>query len=118
MTERSAPALLLDGDADQAAPFGPGAIVVAHAWIPEQVVQYEPGMTAPLTNATIGNDLFLGSNALPFIQGTQFLRRPEGAIFTNCHRPGNIGRARNMPTPLRPFLGQMRRGEQLPAIFS
>src|SRR6266852_1225376 len=118
MTERSTPTLLLDGDADQAAPFGPGAIVVAYCRIPEQVVQHEPGVTAAFTNATVGHHFFLGGNPFAFVQGTQFLRWFESAIFADGQRPGNVDRPRNVPSPLCAFLGQVRRGEQLPAIFT
>src|SRR5260370_32850093 len=118
MTEYSAPALLLDGCANQAAPFGPGAIIVTYCRIAEQVVQHEPGMAAALANATIGHHFLLRSNPFAFVQGTELIRRFEGAIFADGQRPGNIGRARDVPTSLRALLGQVRRGEQLPAKFS
>ena len=38
--------LFFDGRADQAAPLGPGTIVVAYPGVAQQVVQHEPGMAA------------------------------------------------------------------------
>ena len=61
--------LFFDGRADEAAPLGPGAIVVAHIRVAQQVGQHEPGVAAALADTTIGNDLFVGSDALSFIQG-------------------------------------------------
>src|SRR5260370_28846645 len=101
MTEYSAPALLLDGCANQAAPFGPGAIIVTYCRIPEQVVQHEPGMAAALANATIRHHFLLHSNPFAFVQGTEPIRRLVGAIFAAGLRPSIISRARNIPPSLR-----------------
>src|SRR5579871_400076 len=109
--------LLLDRDANQAAPLGPGPIIVAHARIAQQIVQYKPGMAAALPNATIGHHLFVRRDTLACIQHAQFLRWLEGAIFLDGHRPGNVGRPWNMPPALRAFLGQMCRSKQLTTIF-
>ena len=57
--------LFLDGSVDQAAPLGPGTIVVADIFIAEQVVQHKPGVAAALANAAVGDDVLLGSDALP-----------------------------------------------------
>src|SRR5947209_1642762 len=84
--------LLLDGCADEAAPLGPGAIVVENVRIAQQGVQHEPGVATALPDVTIDDHLFAGGNALARIQCAQFLHRPEGTIFAHGHRPGNIDR--------------------------
>ncbi len=60
-------ALFLNWCADQAAPFGPGAIVVAHIGVAQQVVQGEPGVAAALADAAVGDDLFIGGHALALV---------------------------------------------------
>src|SRR6266699_1641739 len=111
-------ALLLDGCSDEAAPLCPGAIVVANVGIAQQGVQHEPGVATAFPDATIGDHLFVGSDAMACIQRAQFLRRLEGAIFPHGHRPGNIDRPWNVPASLRPLLMPVGRSEQLPAEFA
>src|SRR5690348_5867097 len=46
-----------DGRADQVAPLGPGAVVVADLGIAHQVVQHEPRVARPLTDPAVGDDV-------------------------------------------------------------
>lgn len=85
--------LFLDGYADEAAPLGPGAIVVENVRIAQQRVQHEPGVATALPDATIDDHLLAGGNALARRQCVQFLRRPEGTIFVSrqsLQRRGNV----------------------------
>src|SRR2546421_9421850 len=49
--------LFLDRGSDCAAPFGPGAVVVAHVGIAEQLAQHEPGVSRALADAAVGDHL-------------------------------------------------------------
>src|SRR5438067_3096081 len=100
-------ALLLDGCADQTAPLGPRAIVIADGGIAQQIGEYVPGMAATLPDATIGNDLFVRSDALTLIQSLQFFNRLEGTVLTHSHAPRNIGSSGNMSSALRSLLRQV-----------
>ena len=62
---------LLDRRADQIAPLGPGAIVVAHIRIAEQLGQHKPGVRRTLANAAVGEHLFVGRDTLATIDCAQ-----------------------------------------------
>src|SRR5947207_2270082 len=97
--------LLLDGCADEAAPLGPGAIIVANVRIAQQIVQHEPGVATALPDEAIDDHLFVGGNAFARIQRAQFLRRSESAVFVHGHHPGNIDGAWYVPTSPRTLPG-------------
>jgi hypothetical protein len=46
---------ILDGGADEVAPFCPGTVIVADVRIPQQIAQNKPGMGAALANAAVGD---------------------------------------------------------------
>ena len=61
------PDLFLDGRANQVAPLGPGAVVVADLVEAEEVLQDEPGMGGAFADAAVDNGfpvsgLYLGSD--------------------------------------------------------
>src|SRR3990172_12437681 len=49
--------LLLDGEADDAAPLGPGAVVHAHVVVSEEVVHREPEERRAMAQAAVDDDL-------------------------------------------------------------
>ena len=48
--------VLLDRHGDHVAPLGPGAVVVLHVVLAEQLVQHEPGVRRALADAAVGDD--------------------------------------------------------------
>ena len=48
--------VLLDRDGDHVAPLGPGAVVVLHVVLAEQLVQHEPGVRRALADPAVGDD--------------------------------------------------------------
>src|SRR5437762_2439669 len=73
--------LFFDWSPNEAAPFGPGAVVVAYLRITQQIVQHKPGVAAALSNATIGDNFLIRRNTFATIDCAQFVSRLEGAIF-------------------------------------
>src|SRR6266852_9064813 len=63
--------LFLDGRADQAAPFGPGAVVVTHIRVAKQEMQDIPGVAAALADAAIGHNLIVCRDTLAAVKGAQ-----------------------------------------------
>src|SRR5262245_3266651 len=64
---RFIPTAVLDaGDrhADRAAPFGPGAVVIAHCRVTQQILEHEPGMRRALANSAVGDHVFVGRDTL------------------------------------------------------
>src|SRR5438045_4053393 len=94
-----------DGCADEAAPLGPGAVVVAYTWVAEQLGQHEPGVGRALADAAVGNDIFVGSDVFAFVNLAQLFSGFEGAIAIGGCGPGNVLRAWDMTTALGALLG-------------
>src|SRR5262245_54863699 len=61
--------VFFDGDVDEVAPFGPGAVVVLDVVVAEEFVQDEPGVGGALADAAVGDDRFVGQHALVGVQG-------------------------------------------------
>src|SRR5260221_89964 len=96
---------LRDGRADQIAPLGPRAVVVAHARVPQQLRQHEPGVRGALADAAVRDNLAVGCDALAAIDRTQLvggLERAVGGI--GCRGPGGALRPRNGAAALGAFL--------------
>src|SRR5260370_42578961 len=53
-----------DGRRHQVAPFGPRAVVVAHLFQPQQVLEREPGVARPLPDTAVGDHLILAVDDL------------------------------------------------------
>src|SRR5918994_7411875 len=56
--------LSLDRGAEEAAPFGPGAVVVADVRVAEELGQDEPGVAGALANPAVGDHVLVGGDAL------------------------------------------------------
>src|SRR5205807_6995536 len=53
-----------NGGADEVAPFGPRAVVVANLVQAQQIFEDEPGVGAALTDAAVRDDVVLSGNTL------------------------------------------------------
>src|SRR5918992_4075084 len=58
----------LDRGADEIAPLRPGAVVVLHVRIAEQVLEHEPGVTGALADAAVGDHRPVRRDALALIE--------------------------------------------------
>ena len=94
---------LLDRHADEAAPLGPAAVVVADALIAEELVEDEPGMAAPLADPAVGDDVLVGGDALRLVQRGQLVAALERAVLADRLGPrdgrGARRTARRRPAP-------------------
>src|SRR5436309_2747507 len=97
-------ALLLDGGGYQRAPFRPRPVVVAHVLVAEEVRQYEPGVSGALSDAAVGDDVFVRRDTLTLVELRELVGRLEGAIFVHCLRPDDVLRSGDVSAALRPFL--------------
>src|SRR5690606_37050486 len=52
-------------NAHSAAPLGPGPVVVAHLLQPEKVLEHEPGVAGPLSDAAVRDDVVAVGDARP-----------------------------------------------------
>src|SRR6185437_8724966 len=104
---------LLDGGADQVAPFGPRTVVVLHVVIAQQIFQHEPGVGAALSDAAVGDYFAVAVHAFAAVELLQGLGGFERAVLIRRLRPRNIRRARNVTGALR-RLRHSRRRDDLP----
>src|SRR3989442_5676846 len=98
----------LDRRADQITPLGPRAIVVAHLWVTEKVLQHEPGEGTTFTDTAIGDHLVLAAD--PFA-GVELLERIGGvliAVLLDPLRPRHVDRAGGVPAPVPPLVPSPR----------
>src|SRR4051794_11690830 len=81
------------------APLGPGAVVVLHVVLAEQLVQHEPGVPRALADAAIGDHRPAG-HALVAVQLAQLVGRLEGAVLPDRLGPRDRGRTRDVARAL------------------
>src|ERR1700730_9080046 len=105
--------LLLDRDADGAAPLGPGAVVVPDLRISEQLLQDEPGVGGTLADPAIRDDLAVGPQALAGVDAPQVVSALEGPVLLDGGRPRHIDRRRDVAAALGALLAQALRSQQL-----
>src|SRR5712664_1557335 len=101
-----------DGGADEVAPFGPRAVVVAHVVVAEQILQNEPGMRAAFPDAAILDDFIGAGDALGLIELLKILEGFEGAVLVGGLRPRDIRGFRDVSWALGGF-GHSRRSNDL-----
>src|SRR5262249_24739594 len=106
----------LDGNSYEIPPLSPRAIVVLHIGITEQILQHEPGVTRPLANPAVRDDRFSAHDTVRGKQRGQLIAALERAIVIAGLRPGDVSRARDVPSALA-GLSQPRRREDLTAEF-
>src|SRR5215467_7626998 len=100
-----------DGSADEVAPLGPGAVIVANLVEAEQILEREPRVRAALTDAAVGDDFARTADALIAIELLQIVEGLESAVLVSGLRPGNIGGLGNMAGALRGFAHPRRRDD-------
>src|SRR5262249_41612841 len=101
---------------DHAAPLGPRAVVVLHVLVAEQLLQHEPGVRRALADAAVGDDLFVGRDALAAVELPQLIGRLERPILVGRLAPGDVLRTWNVPAALR-GLGEAGRGDDLAVVL-
>src|SRR6202521_5286 len=99
-----------DGSADEVAPFGPGAVVVADLVEAEQILQNEPGVRAALADAAVGDDFVLAGDAFGLVEIFQVVVGLEGTVFVGSLRPRDIRGLGNVAGALSGF-GHARRSD-------
>ena len=105
-----------DGGADQVAPLGPGAVVVADLVEVEQILQHESSVGAALADAAIGDDFVFAVNPLGFVEFFQVVVGLESAVFLGGLRPGDVRGSGNVPGTLCCFR-EAWRGENFSSEF-
>src|SRR5467141_1294198 len=108
---------LLDRRPHEVAPLRPGAVVVLHVRVAEEVLEDEPGVGRPLPDPAVRDDLLVRSDALVFVQGLEILSRLERAVLVHGLGPGNVLRPGNVPASLRVFRRIFRRRKDLSREF-
>src|SRR5690349_11436322 len=76
-----------DRHADQRAVLGPGAVVVLHVAVAEQLVQGEPGVRGALTDAAVGDRRLRVVDAGVLVQLPKLLVAAEGAVLVGRLAP-------------------------------
>ena len=79
-----------DRSANEVAPFGPRAVVVAYFFEAQQIFQHKPGVRAALPDAAVGDDFVLAVDALSFVELLQIVERFEGTVLAGSLRPWNV----------------------------
>ena len=109
--------LLFDWGSHDAAPLGPGAIVIADVAVSQKLSQNEPRMRRPFADPAVGDGLFAAVDSLAAIKNLQVISRFEGSILRHSLSPRHVGCARDVPAALGAFLGQVLRGQKLAGIL-
>src|SRR3954452_17814729 len=107
---------LLDRHADEAAPFGPAAVVVADSLVAGQLVEHEPGMRRALADPAVRDHVLVRRDALALVQRAKLVGALERAVLADRLRPRDRGRARDVAGPLR-RLAHAGRGDDLSVEF-
>ena len=79
-------------NSQQAAPLGPGTIVVADIVIAQELGQYKPGVGRALPHWTADDGILATVDAIPGIDRPQFVSEFECPVLINCLRPWNVVR--------------------------
>src|SRR5690242_17502675 len=107
--------VLLDGNAHERAVLGPGSVVVLDVLVPEQLVQCEPRVAGPLTDAAVRNRVAAVIEAGIAVQRAQLVVGLERTVLVGRLRPRDVECGGNVPATLRLLLREVRRCEQLAA---
>src|SRR4051795_10612574 len=108
--------VLLDRDAHEGAVLGPGAVVVLHVLLTEQLVQREPGVAGALADAAVGDGRLRGVEAgLLDVELAQLVVAPEGAVVVRGLAPRHVERGGDVAGALALLLREVGRREQLAA---
>src|SRR5215211_7044669 len=92
--------LSLYGSRHQVTLLGPGAVVVTHALITEEIIQDEPRVGRALSYPAIGYDVVPPAEAdLSLVDLLQLIGALEGPILPDSPRPRHVSGPRNVPSP-------------------
>src|SRR5579884_3076393 len=105
-------ALLLHRRADQVAPLGPRAVVVAHVGESEQVLQREPRQARTLADAAVGDHRLVVRDPLRGVERLQLVEALERAVVVAVLAPRDALRAGDVTAALA-GLGKPGRREDL-----
>src|SRR5215210_1052347 len=84
--------LSLYGSAHEVAPLGPGAVVVTHALVTEEIPQNEPRVGRTLSYPAVGYYVVpLAETRFALVDLLQLLGALEGPILPHGPRPGHVG---------------------------
>src|ERR1700733_675476 len=92
-----------NGSADKVTPLGPRAVVIDHILVTEQIFQDKPGVAGPFPDAAVGDDGFIAIYAFRAVNGLEFVKRFERAIFVGRFAPRNAARCWDVSAALRCF---------------
>src|SRR6266487_3935026 len=110
---------LLDGEADAVAPFGPGAVVVAHPTVAQELVQDEPGVAGALADAAVDDDVLVGGDALATVEGLEVVGGLEGGgVGIDRLRPGDRLGAGDVAAAQRSLLGVIGHVHELAGVLA
>src|SRR5215472_185226 len=104
--------LFLDRNTDRAAPLRPGAVVVAHVGVAEELVENEPCVSGALADAAVGDDFAVSRDPLAAVDLAEVGRVLEGTVLLDRGRPGDVGSSRDVSAPLGALLRQVLGGKQ------
>src|SRR5262249_12093949 len=91
--------VLLDRCTHQVPPLCPGAVIIPHARVTQQIHQDKPGVARALPNAAIGNGVITGFEASSaFVEFFELLDVLERGIRSHGLSPGNIRCPGNVAT--------------------
>src|ERR1700712_2132414 len=82
----------LDRDADEGPVLGPGAVVVLHVLMAEDLVQHEPGVRAALADAAVGDGVLGLVEAGVAVELGQLVVGAEGAVVVRGLAPRDVHR--------------------------
>src|SRR5215211_7001552 len=111
--------LSLYGSRHQVTPLGPGAVVVTHALITEEVIQDEPRVGRALSYPAVGYDVVpLAEADLSLVDLLQLVGALEGPILPHSPRPWHVRGPGNMPSPEGALLWVVRHVKQLSPVLT
>src|SRR5262245_58629194 len=108
---------LLDGDVDEVAPFGPGAVVVLDVLVAEQLAEHEPRMGAALADPAVGDDRLVRRHSLGAVELAQLVGRLERAVVAYGLGPRDRVGGRDVPCPLRALLLVAGRRDEVSGVL-
>src|SRR5439155_11914059 len=107
----------LDGDPDERAVFRPGTVVVLDVLVAQQLAQDEPGVSRPLTDAAVGDDVLVRHDVRALVEALELVRRLERSVLVGGLAPRDVGSTRDVARHLGLLLGEMGGGQQLAAVL-
>ena len=90
----------LYGRSHDAAPLGPGTVIVAYVLVSQQLGQNEPCVGGTLTDTAIGDGFFGAVDSFASVERRQVVCGFERTVFVDCLAPRDVGRPRDMSAPL------------------